>query len=153
MGGASQLSNDSVETSPVPKKRWRQIMSHIDRAGALFRGRQAGTPSGRERREHPRYPFNNLIGVMLEVGTVPESLGRYLVRSWNLSSEGLCFLHSGTLPTDTPCMVYLVTKDKETMMVTARVVRCRKINERVHEVGLGFDRPVDPAWFAVRQGS
>ena len=100
-----------------------------------------------ERRSEPRYPFNQVVSVMLmfhpSIGAV-----RVKVQARNLSRHGMAFLYDGPVVSpNTDCTVFLTSKHGEVVHVEAAAVRVRSISEGVQEVGLRFSRPIDPDAF------
>ena len=105
-------------------------------------------PTSSERRTI-RYPYRvkALLVHMQQPGstiTVP-----YLVPTRNISENGLSFLHGGFVHLGTRCMAQLITTYGTWDDVTGTVVYARYIEGNIHEVGLNFDRQVDPSIYCT----
>ncbi|GJM18896.1 MAG: hypothetical protein DHS20C14_11090 [Phycisphaeraceae bacterium] len=69
----------------------------------------------------------------------------FTVRTLNVSRTGLAFVHGAPAYAGTACAVSVQTRTGEQRVIQARVVRCRRLDGRAHEVGLRFDESVDLA--------
>lgn len=70
-------------------------------------------------------------------------VGRFLVSTRNLSCGGLSFIHGGFLHLGTNCRIVLPRLDGRETVVLGRVVSCRHIAQRIHEVGVTFYEKID----------
>lgn len=82
---------------------------------------------------------------------------RFSVCGRNISSGGMAFLHGGFLHSGTRMQVCLVRLDGKVSKVSGRVVRCRHVAGRIHEVGMIFDSKIEVDAYAdpekaVRRG-
>ena len=104
-----------------------------------------------ERRQAPRVPFRLSVrlGVLLE----NEIKGRrtYALAPRNISRTGLSLLHGKFVYGGTNCVVGLPALDGQVIPARGRVIWCRLIAGRVHELGIRFDEPVEVGEF-VAQG-
>ncbi|MEW6199396.1 MAG: hypothetical protein AB1601_12135 [Planctomycetota bacterium] len=80
------------------------------------------------------------------------SVGSLAVKPHDLGPGGLSFLHGTFVHTRSVCEVTLRTVDQRDVAVAGRVVRCRLIRGRVHEVGVAFYRPIDVRRFVPETG-
>ena len=74
-------------------------------------------------------------------------LSRLLLFSRNLSAGGISFVHNGFLYPQSRCKITLPKSDGQFITVTGAIVTCRHLNGLLHEIGLKFDRRVDPGAF------
>ena len=102
---------------------------------------------GRGRRQSARYSYRlrESVVTLYQPGGTTQSL---LVPTRNISSSGIAFLHGGFVHLQTRCTVQLITTKNTRQVVQGRVVRCKHIEGRVHEIGIRFDQEVDVAAFA-----
>lgn len=100
-------------------------------------------PSATKRRAK-RYPYVVREGLIFEV---EGAATRFVVRPRDVSESGLSFLHGSFLHPGRSCIVALKTVDGEHVIAHGRIVRCRCVRGRVHDVGMKFDQPVDLASF------
>jgi hypothetical protein len=126
-----------VDTLRLSTRDWDQVQALMDLE------REDGGFGTRDQRRDPRHAY--LVGgsVLIEVMHPGGSRVRYLVRPRNLSRSGLGFLHGNFIYTGTRCVVMLLTRRGVSTPCTARVVRCRHIQGKVHGLGIKFDRPLD----------
>jgi len=75
------------------------------------------------------------------------SIVKIRVSAKDLSATGLGFMHRGFLYDNTKCEVHLPSLLGEPEVVVGRVVRCVHREGSMHEVGLKFDKPIDPRLF------
>ena len=109
--------------------------------------RQALSDISRERREEPRVPFRLSVrlGVLLE----NELKGRrtYSLAPRNISCNGMSLLHGKFVYGGTNCVIGLQALDGQVVPTRGKVIWCRLISGRVHELGVRFDEPVDVGEF------
>ncbi len=103
----------------------------------------AGEPSGPERRKSPRASYQSVtrLAVLLE----NEQMGRrtYALAPRNLSCSGISILHGKFVYGGTGCVVGLQALDAQVVPVLAKVIWCRLIKGRVHELGVQFESPIE----------
>ena len=73
--------------------------------------------------------------------------GRFIVLSRNLSASGISLLHGGFVYANSRCEVILKTLDSEFLRAKGTVMHCRLVKGRVHEIGVRFDKLIDPESF------
>lgn len=71
------------------------------------------------------------------------------VVSRNLSRGGMSLLHAAYLHPGTRCVVVLKHKVKGDTPIRGRIVRCRHVTKKVHEVGVQFEKSVEVADYVV----
>lgn len=91
-------------------------------------------------RRHRRYRYVVREGLVVQVDGAN---ARYVVRPRNLSAGGISFLHGSFLYPGTPCIVTLETTDGENVNASGRIVRCRCVHGRTHEVAVQFSGLID----------
>ncbi len=105
--------------------------------------RHAHSDISRERRQEPRVPFRLSVrlGVLLE----NELKGRrtYALAPRNISCTGMSLLHGKFVYGGTNCMVGLHSLGAQIVPARGKVIWCRLITGRVHELGIQFDDPVN----------
>jgi len=113
--------------------------------------RRARDDVTRERRQAPRVPF----GLPLRLGVLLENRikGRRTcaLAPRNISRNGISLFHGTFVYAGTNCVVGLRALDAQVIPARGRVIWCRLIAGRVHELGLRFDEPVEVGDF-VAQG-
>ncbi len=66
----------------------------------------------------------------------------FRVRAINLSRSGMSFLHGAPSRPGDVCEISALDASGMKRRIPARVVRCRLLEGRVHEVGVRFDEPI-----------
>jgi hypothetical protein len=118
-------------------------------AAEILDGIEAGTRGAvtHERRGAARVPYREVprVVAMLE----SEEIGKrtYAVIPRNISRRGMAMLHGKFVYNGTGCVLGLKALDGQVVPVRGRVMWCRLVTGRVHEVGIRFDEPVDLADF------
>lgn len=69
---------------------------------------------------------------------------RFMVLSRNMSASGISILHGGFIYPESKCELILKTLDGEYLRVRAEVMHCRLVKGRVHEIGLRFEKLIEP---------
>ena len=97
----------------------------------------------RERRQAPRVPFRLSVrlGVLLE--NEPKGRRTYALAPRNISCTGISMLHGKFVYGGTNCVVGLPSLDGQVVPTRGKVIWCRLITGRVHELGIRFDGPID----------
>jgi len=115
--------------------------------------RRARDDVTRERRQAPRVPF----GLPLRLGVLLENeiKGRrtYALAPRNISRAGISLLHGKFVYGGTNCVVGLTALDGQVIPARGRVIWCRLIAGRVHELGIRFDEPIDMSEFVAQSPS
>lgn len=73
----------------------------------------------------------------------------YQVPAHDISSTGLSFLHGGYVHVGTRCTAQLITTYGTWDDVSGTVVRCAYVDGTIHDVGVRFDTPVNPAVYCT----
>ncbi|MEW6251125.1 MAG: PilZ domain-containing protein [Planctomycetota bacterium] len=102
--------------------------------------RSPRTAGDRDARTSPRYCYQVAGGVVV---TVERAEASFIVRPRNLSAGGISFLHGSFLYPGARCALALPTRAGERVALAGRIVRCRCVRGRVHEVGVAFDQPIE----------
>jgi hypothetical protein len=102
---------------------------------------------GRERRKAPRVPYRATprVAVIIE----SEQLGKrtFALIPRNISCTGMSLLHGKFVYDGTPCVAGLKALDGQLVPVRGKVMWCRLITGRIHEIGIQFEEPIDLAEF------
>lgn len=112
---------------------------------------EARSSAGGDRRAHRRLRYRGRP-VTIVLRQPGGGVGSFAVKPHNLGPGGLSFLHGTFVHTRSVCEVTLRTVDQRDVAVPGRVVRCRLIRGRVHEVGVAFYRPIDVRRFVPETG-
>lgn len=121
-----------VDSLRLSEQERRAILQELERANC---GPHIG-----DLRVADRVPYNVPEGLILILDNQPT---HYLVRPRNLSATGLGALHGCFVYPGTSCTVELRARDGRAIPTRAKVVRCRCVRGRVHEIGLRFKAKID----------
>jgi hypothetical protein len=98
---------------------------------------------GKERRASPRVPYRATprVAVIIE----SEELGKrtFALIPRNISRLGMSLLHGKFVYDGTPCVAGLKALDGQLVPVRGKVMWCRLIAGRIHEIGIQFEEPID----------
>ena len=123
-------------------------LSALETAAVLKQMDDAATNTvTKERRGASRVAFQSVsrLAVLME----GEPMGRrtYMLAPRNLSRTGCSLLHGKFVYADTACVVGLCAIDAQAVPVHSKVIWCRYITGRVHELGIEFTDPIDLSEF------
>jgi hypothetical protein len=106
---------------------------------------RTGSSPGPDRRRNERLPHRVHEGLVVTFSRTDGADAHYLVHPRNISRGGMGFLHEAYLQPETECRVSLYAVNEGTIEVSGRVVDCRRISGRLHEVGVAFSEPLNLA--------
>ncbi len=134
----------SDRNTPIDTLRISQ--AERDELLAMLNSRSAGDGEAENARRHTRVDFNapRVAVTFLHPGGVET---KCLVTARNISVAGIGFLHGGFLHFGSECVVELPTLYGDTRTIRGRVRACRHVSGNIHEIGLQFDREIDPYEF------
>ncbi len=128
-------------------QQWMAILERIERQAQTGEGRWLDEEAEGDRRDRqdPRRPLT--ARCIIRVGTHGHEAGTYIVRTRNISTGGLGFVHHHDLRTGTRCTVALQTDAGQGMIVAGRIAWCREVmqlevEDATYEIGVQFDRPI-----------
>jgi hypothetical protein len=122
----------TIDTLRLPHGELRSILDRLDRT-------TGGAPSP-EARRCDRFRYNVRDGLVLQV---EGATADFLVHPRRISPEGINFLHGSFLYPGTSGALTLRTTDGEQVLAAGKVIHCRCVHGRIHEVSLLFSRPIE----------
>lgn len=131
---------DCVDALRISEAEQQSILKDLDAA-------ESASPDIAQR-QNKRLPYFVREGLILEV---EGATARFIVRPRDLSAGGIGFLHGSFLHPGRNCIIALKTVDGEGLLVNGRIVRCRCVRGRIHDVGMQFEKPVEIDNFVGRQ--
>jgi len=90
-----------------------------------------------------RYQYTRDRFVLLEVIHSTGSVGRFLVRPFDLSKTGISIMHGVFVYDGTPCRIRLRNGEGKVAVLEGKVVRCRYVRRNIHDIGIQFIEPVE----------
>ena len=139
----------ATKTDNIPEGQEILRLSVIETVEVLQRIDDAVTNDTvtKERRGESRVTFQPVsrIAVLME----GEPIGRrtYMLAPRNLSRSGCSLIHGKFVYPKTACVVGLCARDAQAVPVHSKVIWCRYITGRVHELGIEFTDPIDLSEF------
>lgn len=140
----SHKVNDIIDTLRLSEREASELLAEIEKASA-------GSPL-ESLRQTKRWRLQSQRAV-LSLKSQTGELQRMLAFPRNVSTGGASLLFGGFLHTGTPCQVTLRTLGGISEPVPGVVRRCRHVAGRVHELGIEFDRPVNPREYLISLGT
>lgn len=110
----------------------RHILHELDEA--------AVHPNREDLRATRRYRYVVREGLILQVDGAPV---HFVVRPRNISAGGIAVLHGSFLYPGTACGIALRGLDGRTLLVNGRILHCRCVHGRAHEVNIRFVQPIE----------
>lgn len=126
-------------------QQWMTLLSRVQRGQWAY--------EGPERRDTRRNRFPTRVHCVVRTQQPDGGSETYLLRSHNISAGGLGFIHTRPLPRGSRCTIALHSADGEGLIAAGRVAWARQLevtdagSSILFEVGIQFDRPIDPMPF------
>lgn len=142
--GASRDAHTRSARLPEPLRQ--ELLDRLDRHASA---EEALRHDRANKREDLRLPYRqNDIEVTVEHPA--GGVSRLLLCSRNLSPGGIAFIHGGFIYPRSRAKLMLIRLDGQVQLITGTFVSCRHVQGLLHEIGLKFDKRIDPRQF-VRQ--
>ena len=120
------------------------LLNRMDRSEAM--DGHGGARKAINRRHDKRWDYRDTdIAVVVE--HPGGGISRLLVCARNISAGGMSFLHGGFLHPGSRCKLTLRQTDGRNVPMTGKVVSCRHLERTIHEIGLQFEKRIDPRQF------
>lgn len=147
----SQLTTWDTEATSGPVMPMRLWLSEQQWLALLTRiEREAHDYGGPDRRDGRRDRYPTKLRCVIRAQQPDGRSATYMVCSHNISAGGLGFLHGEPLPRGSRCTIALEKGEGQGLIASGRVAWARQIDDRephAFEVGVQFDRPIDPSPF------
>ncbi|GJM24881.1 MAG: hypothetical protein DHS20C16_12960 [Phycisphaerae bacterium] len=75
------------------------------------------------------------------------TIGRFIVRSYDLSEGGIGFFTGNYIHSSTRCKLGMTTVDGESLTIDGTIAHCQNVWGHVHFAGVKFDTPIELSWF------
>jgi hypothetical protein len=129
------MPNDTkiLDTLKLPPKECEKILASL--------AQKAGEGKGDNQRKESRIPMTDVV-VICKLQAVGGPT-QFAVKCRNVSRRGVGFLHGAYVHAGTRCEVTIITRRRVGFRATGKVVRCRHVGDKVHEVGVRLDSDLD----------
>lgn len=132
------MSDQPIPLQPLSVKldpdQWATLFDNINLAEQMI--------PGRERREHDRVDYESPITLYAEFSD-SEIEKRYVVRTRNISSSGLGFIHDSEVVTGTRVQFTVFDNDGHVCSLKGVSARADLIEANVWDIGIRFDHLID----------
>jgi len=128
-----------VDTIRLSSTDVTAIMAELDGAGG-------GASPSKPLRFLKRWKFRGSAAIV-SVLDKANNRTNFVVQPRDLSASGIGVLHGAFIHPGTRCLVGLRRLDGTVATIPGKIVRCRHIRNRLHELGVQFDERVSPADF------
>ncbi len=95
-----------------------------------------------DRRQAPRLAYQHVSRLCVLLENEHKGKRTYALAPRNLGRHGISLLHGKFVYGGTNCVVGLQADDGQVVPVRGKVIWCRLITGRVHELGVRFDDPI-----------
>ncbi|MEO0476433.1 MAG: PilZ domain-containing protein [Planctomycetota bacterium] len=125
----------------VSDQQWLAILERVQRGRPVFEDEQPEQNANRRLHTRQSYECRCLLRLNSSAGT-------FIVRSRDISSGGLRFVHGHPLRASTRCTIALQSENGPGRILSAVVAWCKEIEffdpeVEAYEVGIKFDEPID----------
>ncbi|MEM6260289.1 MAG: PilZ domain-containing protein [Planctomycetota bacterium] len=128
--------NQVVDTLRLSDSEWYECVSEMDREAARNNSHQS-------KRAHERLPYRNLLQVLITVRNYCGRLQYFNSRPYDLSENGIGFLHGAYMHVGTHIELQLMHRLTGMTKVRATVRSCAHIKNKIHRVGAEFEEPIE----------
>lgn len=125
--------SESYEKQPIDAT---SVLNRLDTAA------KDGRPD-KDRREDRRLPYRQ-AGIVTSIEQPGGGFTKLLANARNLSSGGIGLLVGSYIHPGSPCRVSLPKQDGTCENINGTVIFCRYVGELMHEIGVQFDRRIEP---------
>lgn len=130
-------SNTPIDTLRLSAKDLDQLIADLEKDAA---------PDGVIRRALKRWSFSGSKALL----TLNSDLGsprHFIIAPRNLSAGGLAAIHGGYIHVNTRCTISMKRLDRTVQSIGGRIVRCAHMQGNLHDLGIQFDKQIDPEQF------
>ncbi|MEM1447011.1 MAG: PilZ domain-containing protein [Planctomycetota bacterium] len=132
------MSDQPIPLQPLSVKldpdQWAALFDNINLAEQMI--------PGRDRREHERIDYDTAVTLYAQIdGDQGET--RHLVRTRNISSSGVGFIHHGEVVVGTRVRFTAFDQDSNVCELAGTSARADLIEQEVWDIGIRFDELID----------
>ena len=116
-------------------QQWLSLLERIARSSSDY--------LGPERRQTRKHRHSKTMRCLLRLGFPGTTPGTFMVRSRNISNDGIGFIHGCFIDPGTRCALAVQDDDGFSMMVSGRIAWCKRIDLEAYDVGVQFDQLIE----------
>lgn len=133
-----------VQTLRLGNAELEELIAQLERDGAM------NTRGSRRESRRWRAQAQKTVVIVQDESGARRSL---VMAPRNLSTGGIGLLNGGFLHAGGSCVVVLRDVRGKAVQVAGKIVRCTHLRGTVHDIGVQFDRPVNPRDFFIFAGN
>lgn len=133
-------SANVIRTIRLGNDRIVELLNKIDETPGVDR-------PGESERKFDRYGYRSFSCVVEMQQPGAASPTAYYVIPRNIGAKGMAFLHGGYIHVGTTCSIQLVSTHGSWVDIKAQVIRCKFLEQNIHDVGVQFHQQIEPGEF------
>jgi hypothetical protein len=126
-------SDELIDTLVLSEEQWRKLSEKLAEVDSSHTGQ----------RQHPRVSYRKLAQIAVAIQLPDGQWAKYIVRSRNLSSGGIGFIHGAYVHTDSRCRIIIKNLHGRVVCLEGVVRHCQYLCGTAHDVGVQFDTPIE----------
>lgn len=130
-------SNTPIDTLRMSAGDLDQIIADLEKESS---------PDGVIRRALKRWTFSG-SKALLTLNSDLGSTRHFIIAPRNLSAGGLAAIHGGYIHIGTRCTISMKRLDRTAQSIRGQIVRCSHMQGNLHDLGIKFDKQIDPEMF------
>lgn len=131
-------SDELIDTLVLSEDQWRKLSEKLAEVDSSQTGQ----------RQHPRVSYRKLAQIAVAIQLPDGQWAKYIVRSRNLSSGGIGFIHGAYVHTDSKCRIIIKNLRGQVVCLEGVVRHCQYLCGTAHDVGVQFDTAIELTDFA-----
>jgi len=135
---------DLVDALRISDAQWYACVQEMD-----LRAMQNRDAS--DKRQTTRQPYRNIAKIIVSLRSYDGRLQQFKVRAYDLSESGLGFLHGAYIYDNTPAELLMQHHVHGMTRISATLVSCVHVKDRIHRVGAKFAEPIDLAGYLMSE--
>ncbi len=140
--GSDPLTPEQYKRSArLPDPVRQELLDRLDRSANSEQNAIANQRF--DKRRDQRWPYRR-NDIQITIEHPAGGVSQLLLCSRNLSAGGISLLHGGYIYPNSRCKLTLCRLDGQQHLATGTIVSCRHLQGLLHEIGLQFDRRIDP---------
>ncbi len=133
MSGASIRFSTGVQSVAIDQKQWDVLLADNVATSAPFRGTHS-------RRCEDRHDLRQVMQMFVGIGV--RNPQRFLVRTRNISRQGVGFVHSRPARRGMRCSLAIVNLEGRLVHLKGTIASSRNRPDGHYDIGLKFDSPI-----------
>lgn len=131
----------AVQSIAIDDKQWDTLMTDGVTSKIKFQVVE-------DRRKEKRHDLGSIMQMFVGIGVrTPQ---RFMVRTRNISKNGVGFVHSRPARRGMRCTLAVLSSEQKLVHIKATIASSRSRDDGHYDVGVTFDKPVDLAKFTSK---